>query len=142
MKVLRLAAPLALLVLAPPLAACSSGSSAAKDCAPQTVCSASCPIGGSNVTSVVDGCEVTECCVAGDAGTYGGPFACGAALSCDGATQYCSAVSAPHSTTTYACNSIPAACASNVSCGCFATQGLGAGCTASNGDVTVTVLEP
>jgi hypothetical protein len=37
-------------------------------CAPPIFCIASCPIGAGNVSMIVDGCEVVQCCVAVDAG--------------------------------------------------------------------------
>ncbi len=167
----RALAPLVCLASLALTTGCSSSKDAAKNaaCPPTVGCNESCVIGSSDVSKVVDGCTVTECCVPGgeDAGTDAGPgdasttdadstdagpgdasttdgglFACGAALTCDGRTQYCSAVSPPHSSPNYGCVAVPSACTSDVTCACFATQGLGSGCAESNGDVTVTELEP
>jgi hypothetical protein len=70
-------------------------------------------------------------------------FVCGDASSdsylvCNPATQYCSQVTQPHhSSTTYTCQSVPAACSQDVTCDCI-MQAVGVpSCEQSNGQVTV-----
>jgi hypothetical protein len=50
-------------------AATDGGSRDADACAPSGGCTADCVAGRHNVTAMVDGCLVTECCVPDDAGT-------------------------------------------------------------------------
>jgi hypothetical protein len=49
-------------------AASDSGSADADACAPPLVCSGACISGAHNVSTMVDGCIVTRCCVPDDAG--------------------------------------------------------------------------
>jgi hypothetical protein len=49
-------------------AATDGGSANADACPPSVVCSAACVAGRHNVSTMVDGCLVTECCVPDDAG--------------------------------------------------------------------------
>ena len=48
--------------------ATDGGSADADACAPSGGCTAACVAGRHNVTMMVDGCLVTECCVPDDAG--------------------------------------------------------------------------
>jgi hypothetical protein len=50
-------------------AATDGGSTDADACAPSGGCTAACVAGRHNVTAMVDGCLVTECCVPDDTGT-------------------------------------------------------------------------
>ena len=83
-------------------------------------------------------------CGASDGGTGAQPFACGSSLTCDALTQYCEVGEGGPccNPPSYSCKPLPAACAQDRTCACMNTAVPGAGCTASNGAVTMTFAYP
>jgi len=85
----------------------------------------------------------------GDGGKDGGAFACGPALTCDSATQYCDhstistivvLIDGGTSSGTYSCETLPA-CDAASPCSCFPTVGSvleSCSCSDNGGDVTET----
>ncbi len=80
-------------------------------------------------------------CASKDAGAS---FACGQALSCASATEYCSVVEGGPccNPPSYSCVAVPVACENDVTCKCIEAAIGAQQCTESGGGVTTTFLAP
>lgn len=80
----------------------------------------------------------------GGSETGGGTFACGPALSCDAATEYCQETigGKKGAEPGYACVVLPEGCGDAPACECLAAEPCGDVCEAIEGGLQITCLAP